>query len=63
MAKNPENAMELMMSVWPLAIKRVDEEVKDMQKLANLLGDDIKLISIKPTLKSKAINKNIIIDK
>ena len=30
------------MSVWPLAIKRV-EEVEDMQKLANLLGDDIKI--------------------
>ena len=43
MAKNPENAMELMMSVWPLAIKRVAEEVEDMQKLANLLGDDIKI--------------------
>lgn len=41
MAKNPDNAMELMMKVWPAAIARVDEEVADMQALANELGDDI----------------------
>mgnify|MGYP001138719290 FL=1 len=41
MAKNPENAMELMMAVWPAAIARVDEEVADMQAVANELGDNI----------------------
>jgi peptidyl-dipeptidase Dcp len=34
MAKNPENAMELMNAVWPAAIARVEEEVADMQKIA-----------------------------
>lgn len=34
MAKTPERAMELMLSVWPAATKRVAEEVADMQKLA-----------------------------
>jgi len=37
MAKNPENAMALMEAVWPAAIARVDEEVVDMQKVANTL--------------------------
>ncbi len=41
MAKNPENAMELMMAVWPAAIARVGEEVADMQVVANELGDNI----------------------
>lgn len=35
MAKNPENAMDLLMAVWPSAIARVEEEVEDMQKVAN----------------------------
>ncbi|MBU2878577.1 M3 family metallopeptidase [Aliiglaciecola sp. 3_MG-2023] len=35
MAKNPENAMDLMQKVWPAAIARVDEEVKDMQAVAD----------------------------
>jgi peptidyl-dipeptidase Dcp len=35
MAKDPEKAKELMMRVWPAAIARVDEEVADMQKIAN----------------------------
>ncbi|MEP4890439.1 MAG: M3 family metallopeptidase [Aliiglaciecola sp.] len=35
MAKNPENAMDLMKKVWPAAIARVDEEVKDMQAVAD----------------------------
>lgn len=38
MAKNPQNAMNLMEAVWPAAIARVKEEVADMQKLA---GDKI----------------------
>ena len=35
MAKTPENAMSLMEAVWPAAIARVDEEVADMQKVAD----------------------------
>ncbi|MUP47476.1 M3 family peptidase [Gramella sp. BOM4] len=35
MAKNPENAMDLMMKVWPAALARVEEEVADMQKIAD----------------------------
>jgi len=34
MAKTPENAINLMESVWPAAIARVDEEVKDMLVIA-----------------------------
>ena len=41
MAKNPENAMDLMMAVWPAAIARVDEEVADMQAIADANGDNI----------------------
>lgn len=41
MAKSPERAMDLMMSVWPAAIARVKEEVTDMQALADLQGDNI----------------------
>jgi peptidyl-dipeptidase Dcp len=41
MAKTPENAMDLMMAVWPAAIARVDEEVADMQTVANELGDNL----------------------
>jgi len=35
MAKKPQNAMDLMMAVWPAAIARVKEEVADMQKIAD----------------------------
>lgn len=45
MAKNPENAMDLMMKVWPAALARVEEEVSDMQKIADAEGADI---TIKP---------------
>src|SRR5699024_5337381 len=41
MAKNPENAMELMMNVWPAAVATVEEEVADMQALANDEGANI----------------------
>ncbi|MEO1335532.1 MAG: M3 family metallopeptidase, partial [Myxococcota bacterium] len=34
MAKTPERAMELMMRVWPAAVSRVRQEVKDMTRLA-----------------------------
>lgn len=45
MAKNPENAMDLMMKVWPAALARVEEEVKDMQKIADSQDANI---TIKP---------------
>ena len=45
MAKNPENAMDLMMKVWPAALARVEEEVADMQKIADSEDADI---TIKP---------------
>jgi len=41
MAKTPENAMKLMEAVWPAAIARVKEEVKDMQTVADELGHNI----------------------
>ena len=45
MAKTPENAMKLMNAVWPAAIARVEEEVADMQAVADAQGDSI---TIKP---------------
>ncbi|MGA8853347.1 MAG: M3 family metallopeptidase [Christiangramia sp.] len=45
MAKNPENAMDLMMQVWPAALARVKEEVADMQKVADSENADL---TIKP---------------
>jgi peptidyl-dipeptidase Dcp len=38
MAKDPEKAKELMLRVWPAAVARVHEEVKDMEKLAKKDG-------------------------
>ena len=35
MAKTPENAMHLMMEVWPSAVARIHQEVADMQKVAD----------------------------
>lgn len=35
MAKEPETAMDLMMQVWPAAVARVEEEVADMQEIAD----------------------------
>lgn len=43
MAKNPENAMNLLMAVWPSAIARVEEEVEDMQKIAKQEGADFEI--------------------
>ncbi|MEC9262027.1 MAG: M3 family metallopeptidase [Pseudomonadota bacterium] len=43
MAKNPENAMALMMKVWPAALARVEEEVADMQAIADADGADIEI--------------------
>ena len=42
-AQNPENAMKLMMQVWPAAVARVKEEVADMQKVADSEGANIKI--------------------
>ncbi|WP_283640640.1 M3 family metallopeptidase [Mesonia mobilis] len=41
MAKNPENAMDLMMKVWPAALARVEEEVSEMETLAKNEGENI----------------------
>ncbi|MDC0172920.1 M3 family metallopeptidase [Gammaproteobacteria bacterium] len=41
MAENPENATRLLEAVWPAAIARVDEEVTDMQAIANQLNPDL----------------------
>ena len=41
MAANPENAMGLMLPVWHAAVARIEEEVADMQALADARGDDI----------------------
>jgi peptidyl-dipeptidase Dcp len=38
MAKSPERAMELMMRVWPAAVARVKEEVRDMAPFARASG-------------------------
>ncbi|MBB5984562.1 M3 family metallopeptidase [Sphingobium lignivorans] len=35
MAGTPEKAMDLMMKVWPAAVARVDQEVADMQAIAD----------------------------
>ncbi|MEZ6136700.1 MAG: M3 family metallopeptidase [Pirellulaceae bacterium] len=43
MAKSPENAMDLMLKVWPKAVARAQEEVADMQKIADAEGANIKI--------------------
>lgn len=43
MAKTPARANALMEAVWPAAIARVEEEVADMQALAEAEGADIKI--------------------
>ncbi len=43
MAKNPENALNLMEAVWPAALARVKEEVADMQAVADAGGADFKI--------------------
>ena len=45
MAKTPERAMKLMQAVWPAALARVEEEVADMQAIADAENADI---TIKP---------------
>lgn len=44
MAKTPENAMDLMEKVWPAAIARVEEEVADMQAIADAEDSDITIM-------------------
>jgi len=41
MAKTPERARELLEAVWPAATARVEEEVADMQAIADAEGADI----------------------
>ncbi|MEP0545659.1 MAG: M3 family metallopeptidase [Rhodothermales bacterium] len=41
MAKTPERARELLEAVWPAAVARVEEEVADMQAIADAEGADI----------------------
>lgn len=43
MAKTPERAMDLMEKVWPAAIARVEEEVADMQAIADAEGEQISI--------------------
>jgi peptidyl-dipeptidase Dcp len=43
MAKTPENAMSLMLKVWPKAVARAREEVVDMQKIADTEGANLKI--------------------
>ncbi len=43
MAKTPENAMTLMMRVWPATVARIHEEVADMQKVADAEHAGIKI--------------------
>ena len=45
MAKNPENAINLMNAVWPAALARVEQEVADMQAIAETQDLDV---TIKP---------------
>lgn len=45
MARDPKNAMELMLKVWEPAVARVAEEVADMQEIARERGEEI---TIKP---------------
>ncbi|MDG2044104.1 MAG: M3 family metallopeptidase [Maricaulis sp.] len=41
MAGTPERALELMEAVWPAAVARIDEEVADMQSMADAEGANI----------------------
>jgi peptidyl-dipeptidase Dcp len=43
MAKTPENALNLMQSVWKAAVARVREDVAEMQKIVNAEGADFKI--------------------
>ena len=43
MAKTPDDAFELMETVWPAALARVEEEVADMQAIADAEGAGIEI--------------------
>jgi len=43
MAKTPENAMNLLMQIWPAAVAREREEVADMQVIADREGAAVKI--------------------
>jgi peptidyl-dipeptidase Dcp len=43
MAKTPENALQLLRTVLPAALARVDQEIADMQAIAAARGDDIEI--------------------
>jgi len=43
MAKTPAATMDLMMKVWPKAVARVEEEVADMQAIADKENADIEI--------------------
>ncbi|MEX2122931.1 MAG: M3 family metallopeptidase [Woeseia sp.] len=43
MAKTPENALQLLRAVLPAALARVDEEIADMQAIADARGDEIEI--------------------
>src|SRR5690606_18034442 len=43
MAKTPERALELLRTVLPHALARVDEEIADMQAIADARGDGIEI--------------------
>jgi peptidyl-dipeptidase Dcp len=43
MAKTPENAMNLLMQIWPAAVARAREEVADMQVIADREGAGVKI--------------------
>ncbi|WP_199351240.1 M3 family metallopeptidase [Robiginitomaculum antarcticum] len=45
MAKTPQNAIDLMETVWPAAVARANEEIADMQSVADTEGANI---TIKP---------------
>jgi peptidyl-dipeptidase Dcp len=43
MVKTPEEAMDLMLKVWPSAVARIHQEVADMQAVADREGAHIKI--------------------
>jgi len=43
MAKTPERALDLLQAIWPAALARVEEEVADMQAVADAEGAGIKI--------------------
>lgn len=43
MAKTPQNALNLLMQVWAPTVEKVNEEVAEMQHLANDRGDNLKI--------------------